>query len=116
MQFEAELHERARHAAAQSAGQEAELPEPETQPFEAPGSLPMRPRKKKRKRKSFFEQFLRKVQKPEVILLSVWWLIMLISVIWMAEMGTLLHSIWRPLAMLLSIPVLFFILLCFLSL
>merc|ERR1719335_1777664 len=93
-----------------------ELPAPETQPLEAPGPLPTRPRKKKRKRKSFFEQFLRKVQKPEVILLSVWWLIMLISVIWMAEMGSLIHAIWRPLMLLMAIPLIFFSLLCFLSL
>eukprot|EP00747_Dinoflagellata_sp_TGD_P164193 gnl/TRDRNA2_/TRDRNA2_183766_c0_seq1.p1 gnl/TRDRNA2_/TRDRNA2_183766_c0~~gnl/TRDRNA2_/TRDRNA2_183766_c0_seq1.p1 ORF type:complete len:109 (+),score=24.42 gnl/TRDRNA2_/TRDRNA2_183766_c0_seq1:39-329(+) len=85
--------------------------------MEAPPDLGLRPMKrKKRKQRSFLEYFLRKVQKPEVILLSVWWLIMLVLVVYMAEMGALLHAIWRPLALLLGIPVLFFVLLCFLTL
>mmetsp|Transcript_6441 Transcript_6441/g.18872 ORF Transcript_6441/g.18872 Transcript_6441/m.18872 type:complete len:97 (-) Transcript_6441:83-373(-) len=83
--------------------------DPSGQPLDAPAPLPPRPKKTKRKkRRGFLEVFLHKAQKPEVILLSVWWLIMLILVIYMAEMGDLLRAIWRPLAMLMSIPILFF--------
>merc|ERR1719203_2577954 len=70
--------------------------------------LPPRPKKKRRKRRGFLEVFLHKIQKPEVILLSVWWLVMLTLVIYMADMGALLCAIWKPLALLMSIPVLFF--------
>ncbi|CAK9090923.1 unnamed protein product [Durusdinium trenchii] len=66
---------------------------------EGPQSLP--PRKKKRKtRRGFLEVFLHKMQKPEVVLISVWWFIMLVLVIYMAEMGPILWEVWRPLAFL----------------
>mmetsp|Transcript_46271 Transcript_46271/g.100600 ORF Transcript_46271/g.100600 Transcript_46271/m.100600 type:complete len:96 (+) Transcript_46271:43-330(+) len=68
-------------------------------------------RKKRRKRRSFLESLWRKVQKPEVILLSVWWFIMLVLVVYMAEMGDLIRAIWRPLAFLLAIPLLFMVIL-----
>merc|ERR1712125_248251 len=71
--------------------------------------------KKRRRRRSFLEVLLRKVQQPEVILLSVWWLIMLILVVYMAEMGGLLYAIWKPLFVLLSIPVMFFVGITFLT-
>eukprot|EP00438_Fugacium_kawagutii_P036369 Skav223635 [mRNA] locus=scaffold46:159519:163910:+ [translate_table: standard] len=65
---------------------------------------PLPQRKKKRKRRGFLEVFLHKMQKPEVILISVWWFIMLVLVIYMAEMGPILWEVWRPLAFLISIP------------
>mmetsp|Transcript_119030 Transcript_119030/g.167314 ORF Transcript_119030/g.167314 Transcript_119030/m.167314 type:complete len:90 (-) Transcript_119030:93-362(-) len=81
---------------------------------EMPAPLP--PRKKKRRRRGFLEVFLHKVQKPEVILIGVWWFIMLVLVIYMAEMGPVLWEVWRPLAFLLSIPVVFFGILAFATL
>lgn len=79
-------------------------------PDEPPKTIPLPPRhKKKRKRRGFLEVFIHKAQKPEVILLGVWWLIMLVLVVYMAEMGSLLRAIWRPLALLMSIPILFFV-------
>jgi len=64
--------------------------------------------KKRRQKRTFWETFLHKAQKPEVILLGAWWLTMLILVVYMAEMGTLLHAIWRPLALLFFVPLVFF--------
>mmetsp|Transcript_17843 Transcript_17843/g.31250 ORF Transcript_17843/g.31250 Transcript_17843/m.31250 type:complete len:92 (-) Transcript_17843:89-364(-) len=81
-----------------------------------PDVAPLPPRKKRRKRRGFLEVFLHKVQKPEVILLSVWWFIMLALVIYMAEMGPMLVAVWRPLAFLLSIPIIFFAILAFATL
>mmetsp|Transcript_50332 Transcript_50332/g.113097 ORF Transcript_50332/g.113097 Transcript_50332/m.113097 type:complete len:95 (-) Transcript_50332:138-422(-) len=86
------------------------------QPLDAPQPLPPRPKKKKRRRRSFLEVFLHKVQKPEVILLGVWWFIMLVLVIYVAEMGSLIRSIWKPLALLISVPVIFFLVLAFATL
>eukprot|EP00434_Breviolum_minutum_P036663 symbB.v1.2.032493.t1/scaffold3907.1/size48466/5 len=77
---------------------------------------PLPPRKKKRKRRGFLEVFLHKMQKPEVILISVWWFIMLVLVIYMAEMGPILWEVWRPLVFLLSIPIIFFGVLAFATL
>mmetsp|Transcript_59948 Transcript_59948/g.111133 ORF Transcript_59948/g.111133 Transcript_59948/m.111133 type:complete len:102 (-) Transcript_59948:332-637(-) len=72
-----------------------------------PSTGPRPAKKKKRRRKNYFEVFLRKVQKPEVILLAVWWLTMLSLVVYMADMGPLMWHIWKPLAVLLTIPVAF---------
>mmetsp|Transcript_145036 Transcript_145036/g.450259 ORF Transcript_145036/g.450259 Transcript_145036/m.450259 type:complete len:99 (-) Transcript_145036:178-474(-) len=84
--------------------------------LDTPMPLPPRPKKKKRRRRGFLEVFLHKVQKPEVILLGIWWFFMLLLVIYVAEMGSLLHSVWRPLALLLSVPIMFFLLLSFVTL
>jgi len=73
-------------------------------------------KKKKKRGKSFLEVVMRKAQKPEVILLSVWWLMTLVLVIYMAEMGGLIMAIWRPLLLLVSIPMLFFLALAFITL
>eukprot|EP00929_Paragymnodinium_shiwhaense_P037382 TRINITY_DN19928_c0_g2_i1.p1 TRINITY_DN19928_c0_g2~~TRINITY_DN19928_c0_g2_i1.p1 ORF type:complete len:164 (+),score=23.43 TRINITY_DN19928_c0_g2_i1:74-493(+) len=73
-------------------------------------------KKKKRKGKGFLEVVMRKAQKPEVILLTVWWLMTFILVVYMAEMGSLLLAIWKPLLLLLSIPILFFVALAFITL
>eukprot|EP00929_Paragymnodinium_shiwhaense_P037381 TRINITY_DN19928_c0_g1_i1.p2 TRINITY_DN19928_c0_g1~~TRINITY_DN19928_c0_g1_i1.p2 ORF type:complete len:142 (+),score=26.72 TRINITY_DN19928_c0_g1_i1:167-592(+) len=77
---------------------------------------PQARRKKKKRGKSFLEVVVRKAQKPEVILLSVWWLMTFILVVYMAEMGSLLMAIWKPLLLLLSIPILFFVALAFITL
>mmetsp|Transcript_39411 Transcript_39411/g.59556 ORF Transcript_39411/g.59556 Transcript_39411/m.59556 type:complete len:91 (-) Transcript_39411:449-721(-) len=73
---------------------------------EAP--LPPRRKKKRKKRRGFLEVFLHKIQKPEFILLGVWWLIMLGLVVYMADMGPLLKAIWKPLLLLMSVPIIFF--------
>ena len=60
-----------------------------------------------KRRRSFLEVLLRKLQKPEVTLLIVWWFIMLVLVIYMAEMGPLLFAIWRPVFLLVAVPMVF---------
>merc|ERR1719159_2221197 len=70
------------------------------------------PERKRRRRRTLFEYILERAQRPEIILISTWWLIMFGLVVYMGEMGPLLRQIWKPLAVLFAIPIFFFLLLC----
>eukprot|EP00747_Dinoflagellata_sp_TGD_P212248 gnl/TRDRNA2_/TRDRNA2_85374_c0_seq2.p1 gnl/TRDRNA2_/TRDRNA2_85374_c0~~gnl/TRDRNA2_/TRDRNA2_85374_c0_seq2.p1 ORF type:complete len:171 (+),score=36.00 gnl/TRDRNA2_/TRDRNA2_85374_c0_seq2:59-514(+) len=77
-----------------------------------PGRPPKPVKRRHRRDKTFLEFFLHEMQKPEVILMSVWWLILLVLVVYLADLGLHLRSVWRPLVLLGSIPVMFSIALC----
>mmetsp|Transcript_18972 Transcript_18972/g.47422 ORF Transcript_18972/g.47422 Transcript_18972/m.47422 type:complete len:369 (-) Transcript_18972:365-1471(-) len=61
-----------------------------------------------RRKKTMLEYLLRKMQKPEVILLSVWWLIMFSLLLFLADLWSLLVLIWKPLLFLIAVPVICF--------
>mmetsp|Transcript_48016 Transcript_48016/g.107787 ORF Transcript_48016/g.107787 Transcript_48016/m.107787 type:complete len:165 (-) Transcript_48016:42-536(-) len=83
-----------------------------------PSTLPpTRTRRKGRKStRSFLEVLIRKVQKPEVILLSVWWLVTFGLVLYMGELTSILREVWRPMLVILSVPVIALAGICTLSL
>mmetsp|Transcript_30979 Transcript_30979/g.72270 ORF Transcript_30979/g.72270 Transcript_30979/m.72270 type:complete len:275 (-) Transcript_30979:174-998(-) len=79
-----------------------------------PPRLQKSPRRRKKQR-SFLERCLSDAQRPEVILYTIWWLIVLVLVVYLAEMGSHLRTVWRPLVLLGSIPVMFGAAICFVS-
>lgn len=82
-------------------------------------ALPARPSKggKRRKRqRNFLEKCLLQLQRPEVILLGVWWLIIFVLTVYIGDFGGHLRAIWRPLVLLASIPIVFALALCIITL
>ena len=55
------------------------------------------------------------MMQPEVLLLSVWWVIMTVLVVYVANLGALMMEIWFPLACLFGIPMISFGALVFLT-
>mmetsp|Transcript_115530 Transcript_115530/g.326580 ORF Transcript_115530/g.326580 Transcript_115530/m.326580 type:complete len:222 (-) Transcript_115530:61-726(-) len=107
------LTARARSVTSQS-GDDRGLPVPPVPPLPPPGRPP-RGAKRKRRPRGLLEECLHQLERPEVILLGVWWLIIFVITVYVADMGSHLRAIWRPLALLASIPVLFATALCILT-
>lgn len=84
-------------------------------PLASPGRPP-RGVKRRRRPRSFLEKCLHQLQQPEAILLTVWWVIIFCLTVYLSEMGSHLHAVWRPLLLLASIPALFSIILCIVTL
>merc|ERR1719240_460784 len=76
---------------------EREVREP-LQPGSGRPTAEAAPERKRRRRRTLFEYILERAQRPEVILITTWWLIMFGLVVYMGEMGPLLRQIWKPLA------------------
>eukprot|EP00929_Paragymnodinium_shiwhaense_P007256 TRINITY_DN111191_c0_g1_i1.p1 TRINITY_DN111191_c0_g1~~TRINITY_DN111191_c0_g1_i1.p1 ORF type:complete len:172 (+),score=28.44 TRINITY_DN111191_c0_g1_i1:52-567(+) len=87
-----------------------------------PGPLPARPspseakRKRRRQQRGLLERCFDQLQRPEVILFSVWWLIIFVITVYVADLGSHLRVLWKPLLLLASIPIIFSLALCILTL
>mmetsp|Transcript_29133 Transcript_29133/g.67043 ORF Transcript_29133/g.67043 Transcript_29133/m.67043 type:complete len:109 (-) Transcript_29133:77-403(-) len=74
-----------------------------------------KPTTKRRKPRSFLERCLIEIQRPEVVLYSIWWLVILVLTVYLADLAAHLRTVWRPLLLLGSIPVLFGLAICIVS-
>ncbi len=62
---------------------------------------------------SFLEYVMLKIQRPEVVIMAVWWLVTLLVVAYTTEVGSVFWDIAKPVALLASIPLVFLLFLCF---
>eukprot|EP00927_Polykrikos_kofoidii_P040892 TRINITY_DN34870_c0_g1_i1.p1 TRINITY_DN34870_c0_g1~~TRINITY_DN34870_c0_g1_i1.p1 ORF type:complete len:229 (-),score=19.04 TRINITY_DN34870_c0_g1_i1:39-725(-) len=70
----------------------------------------------RRRERGFAEKCMLQMQRPEVILFAVWWIILFVVTVYIADLAHHLRAIWRPLLLLVSIPVLANVALCVLTL
>ena len=82
-----------------------------TDPLPSPSALLATP-KSKRRAVNFLEYLLVRLQRPEVILLSVWWLLLMGLVICLADLWHVLYAIGKPLFLLAAVPLSCLLFLC----
>mmetsp|Transcript_53269 Transcript_53269/g.105903 ORF Transcript_53269/g.105903 Transcript_53269/m.105903 type:complete len:136 (+) Transcript_53269:52-459(+) len=70
----------------------------------------------KRHHRSYLEKLLNQLQRPEAILFGVWWLMVLVITIYVADLGAHIRAVWRPLLLLAAVPALFSMALCIITL
>ncbi len=58
-----------------------------------------------RKERTFFQFMLVRLQRPEVVLIGLWWSILMVLVVYLADLGSVLISIGKPVMLLVAVPV-----------